>query len=74
MSQTLIPFETLREKGVTLCKVQIWRLEKAGKFPRRVKVSAARVAWVESEIDAYVERRIAEREPAPKPALVGVAA
>jgi prophage regulatory protein len=61
VSQKLIPYEDLRSKGISLSKVQIWRLERAGKFPARVTLSAQRVAWVESEIDGFVASRIAAR-------------
>jgi len=61
MSNVLIPYEDLRAKGITLSKCQVWRLEKAGRFPKRVQVSAARVAWLESEIDAHLAARIANR-------------
>lgn len=61
---TLIPYECLSDKGITLSKCQIWRLEKAGTFPKRVRVSAARHAWVESEIDAWIGERIAARAAA----------
>jgi prophage regulatory protein len=36
-------------------------LKRAGKFPRRVKLSAMRVAWIESEIDEWIAARIAAR-------------
>lgn len=62
MTPTLIVYADLASKGISLSKVQIWRLEKAGKFPRRVRVSANRIAWVESEIDAYLARKIEERD------------
>jgi prophage regulatory protein len=60
--QTLIPYEGLRRKGITASKPTIWRLEKAGKFPRRVRVSPGRHAWVESEIDEHVASLIAARD------------
>ena len=41
----------------------IYRLEKAGKFPRRVQVGEHRVAWVASEVDAYIAARMASRMP-----------
>jgi predicted DNA-binding transcriptional regulator AlpA len=31
-------------------------------FPRRVSIGASRYGYVESEIDAYIERKIAERD------------
>ena len=39
----------------------IARLEKAGKFPKRVKLGQNRVGWVRSEIEDWVNRRIDER-------------
>jgi prophage regulatory protein len=43
----------------------IYRLEAAGKFPRRVRVGANRVAWVESEILDWMAQRIQERGSCP---------
>jgi prophage regulatory protein len=40
----------------------ILRLEKQGKFPRRIQVGPNRVAWLESEVDAWVAERVAERD------------
>jgi prophage regulatory protein len=40
----------------------ILRLEKEGKFPRRVQVGPNRVAWLESEVEAWVAARVAERD------------
>ena len=39
----------------------IYRMEKAGKFPSRVKVGANRVAWVRSEVQRWLELRVANR-------------
>ena len=51
----------------------IYRMEKAGKFPARVKVGANRVAWVQSEVQRWLELRVAGRpqkpEQSPDPAL-----
>lgn len=33
-----------------------------GKFPRQIQLTARRVGWVESEIDAWVAERIADRD------------
>jgi prophage regulatory protein len=35
----------------------IWRLEKRSEFPQRVRLSANRVAWLESDIDAWIDGR-----------------
>lgn len=38
------------------------RLIEAGKFPRPVRLSARRFAWVESEVETFVSQRVAERD------------
>ena len=38
------------------------RLEKAGRFPKRVQLGPCRVGWVESEVLAWVADRIRERD------------
>lgn len=40
----------------------IWRLEKAGKFPKRIRLGPQAVGWIESEINAWIKARIAERD------------
>jgi len=40
---------------------QIDRLEKAEKFPKRVRLGPHRVGWVKVEIESWIEDRIAER-------------
>jgi predicted DNA-binding transcriptional regulator AlpA len=47
--------------NIPLGRRQIDRLEKAGKFPKRVPVGERRVAWVASEIEAHVEALLAKR-------------
>jgi prophage regulatory protein len=42
----------------------ILRLEKKGRFPRRIRLGANRVAWLLSEIEAWVAARMAERDVA----------
>ncbi|MFO1496518.1 MAG: AlpA family transcriptional regulator [Lysobacterales bacterium] len=39
---------------------QLYRLQAAGKFPKRVKISQRSSAWVASEVDAWIRARIAE--------------
>ena len=40
------------------------RLETQGKFPRRVRIGANRVAWVRQEVDDWILSRINERAQA----------
>ena len=46
MAAHLITYDDLAAKGIPYKKPHLWRLEKAGKFPRRVPIGAAR--YVES--------------------------
>jgi len=39
----------------------IARLEKAGKFPKRIQLGPNRVGWVESEVLEWLEIRLAAR-------------
>ncbi|CAH7428859.1 Transcriptional regulator [Vibrio chagasii] len=38
-------------------RAQIYRLMKSGEFPSAYRLSKNRVAWKESEVDAWVEER-----------------
>ena len=40
------------------------RLEAASDFPTKVKISAARVGYLETEVDAWIEQRAAQRTAA----------
>lgn len=44
-----------------LSKSAIYRAMALGEFPRPVKVAQSSVRWVESEVDAWIVARIAER-------------
>jgi len=44
-------------KKVNLSPTTMWRLEKAGTFPRRIQLGARRVGWEISEIDSWIEAR-----------------
>ena len=39
----------------------LWRLERAGQFPKRVRLGGNRIAWVQSEVSAWVESKLASR-------------
>jgi prophage regulatory protein len=40
----------------------LYRLEKEGRFPRRVKLGDRAAGWVAGEIEAWVQARIAARD------------
>ena len=50
---------------VPYSRVQIWRLEKSGHFPRRISLGPNRVGWLESEVERWLEERLARRRPEP---------
>jgi prophage regulatory protein len=57
----LLSRNDLKNLGIDYCNVHLLRLEAEGKFPKRLYLSPARVAWVESEILDYLTRCIAAR-------------
>ncbi len=40
----------------------IARLEKAGQFPKRIRLGQNRVAWLLSEIEEWIEERLQRRD------------
>ena len=58
----LFSADGLNVKGIDFSKTQLWRLTKAGKFPRPISIGFKRRAWVEAEIDAWIIDRIGERD------------
>lgn len=61
----IIRFKQLRER-VPYTRMHIDRLEKAGDFPKRVRLGPNSVGWLEEEVDAWVKARAATRAaPAP---------
>lgn len=59
-SEFMLRAEVMQES--TLSKTVIWRLMNRGEFPLPVKLSPNRVAWVRSEVEAWVEAKKRERE------------
>lgn len=51
----------------------IYCLEKAGKFPARYELSPGAVAWLESDVDAWVLSRSLRQHPASLPLRVSQA-
>ena len=59
-----------RRQLVPYSDVHVLRLERAGKFPRRIQLGPNRVGWLLSEIQAWINSRLDERhsgevEPTP---------
>ena len=58
----LLNRDDLRAAGIKYCREQLFRLEKARKFPRRLRLSPARVVWYEHEILAWLNEHDVARE------------
>lgn len=53
--------EVIRRTGYS--KPWLYKLIDAGKFPKQVKIGSRSIAFVESEVDAWVANKIAESRP-----------
>ena len=49
-------------KLVKYSSQHIARLEKAGQFPKRLRLGQNRVAWLEAEVENWIEERLAKRD------------
>jgi prophage regulatory protein len=57
----LIPIaEVARRSG--FCKSQVYALVREGKFPKPTHIGASS-RWSEQEVQAWIDARLAEREP-----------
>jgi prophage regulatory protein len=61
-------FPELKEHGIPWSRMHVDRLEKAGRFPRRVHLSPRTVVWLKREIDAFIASKLANRDYKPAPA------
>ncbi len=57
----IITGRELREM-VRYSLMQIWRLERDGRFPKRIKLGPGRVGWSLREVQEWIADRKAERE------------
>ena len=48
--------------GIPYSPQHIARLEKAGDFPKRIKLGQCRVAWLLSEVEEWIDRRLDDRD------------
>jgi prophage regulatory protein len=60
-SQDRIIGSAERRRLVPFSDMHIWRLEKDGQFPRRIKLGPHRVGWDLNEVIAWIEDRKARR-------------
>jgi prophage regulatory protein len=55
----IIDYDGLRERGIRYSRAHLWRLSTKGKFPKPIKLSPSRNAWLESDVDFWIESRVA---------------
>lgn len=46
---------------LSLSDATIWRMEKSGKFPQRIKLGGNSVGWFENEVEAWLLKKSADR-------------
>jgi len=61
MNNSLIRFPEV-QKRTGYSKAWLYRLLGENRFPKPVKIGSRSIAFVESEIDAWIAERIAERD------------
>jgi predicted DNA-binding transcriptional regulator AlpA len=54
----------LLERGICYSNTHLLKLEREGKFVRRIYLSPAKVVWSQHEIDEWMKARAAERKVA----------
>lgn len=66
-TQTAAPeHTTLLRKSVVLKRIglsgtTVWRLERAGQFPKSIRLSPGAIAWRESDIEGWITARAGVR-------------
>ncbi|MFZ1344012.1 helix-turn-helix transcriptional regulator [Thiothrix eikelboomii] len=57
----LLTYREVKAEKINLSRAYIWRLEKAGKFPKHRKVGKANY-WLESDIDEWLAKLPTKQE------------
>lgn len=60
-SQSLIRIRQVMAK-TGISKSQVYRLSKLGQFPKPIKLTTQSVAWIEQEVERWIEQRISQRD------------
>ena len=56
----LLPIQRVISR-VGLSRATLYRMVDSGEFPRPVKLSPMRVAWIEAEVNLWIGERLMER-------------
>ena len=61
-ARKLVSFAELKPTfGISYSRRHIFTIEGEGKFPRRIRIGANRVGWLEHEIEAWIDSRAEAR-------------
>jgi len=63
--EKLITFEEVKRR-TTAGKTLLYKMIKSGRFPRGIPISARRKGWSESQVQAWIDRKIREAAEATK--------
>lgn len=58
----LLNLAGIQARGIPFSRQHIHRLIRQGRFPKPVKLGYSTNAWLVSDIDRWIEERVAERE------------
>jgi prophage regulatory protein len=61
-SKVLLTRHDLKALGINVSNSSLLRWEAAARFPRRIRMAGTTVAWLKSEVDAWLEARAEERK------------
>ena len=61
----LLGWADLRSRGIRFSRAYLLRLEKAEKFPQRVRLGPNSIAWREDEIERWLQERSSARTGPP---------
>ena len=61
MGNCLLRLPAVQQK-CSMSRSSLLAMVKDGCFPKPIKLGDRAVAWVESEVDAWIDQRIAERD------------
>lgn len=60
--ETLLKIKEVQRRS-GLCRSSIYKMMKRGEFPQNIQLSLRCVAWLESEVDGWVQGRISSSRP-----------
>jgi prophage regulatory protein len=53
--------EDLKRMGIKVSNTSLLRWEALGRFPRRIRMAGTSVAWLATEVNAWLDQRANER-------------